>query len=138
MFCSPCQSASFCFSCCLSRYRSLSFSFFLLFFFLYNQLLFRAQKLSKNNEMVPQRMTFWCFVKRADCSLASDSILFFLFFQSIPMLLIAISAGMNFSLLVPNWDRLCIERCVFSFLSLVLDQLNYLNYLKVDARYTMW
>lgn len=87
-----------------------------------------AEKSYKNNEVIPQRMAFSCAAGRTDCSLASYSILFFLFFQSVPMMLIPISAGMNFTLLLSCWDRLCIKRCVLSFLS--LDLLHHLNYLK--------
>lgn len=100
------------------------------FTFFFCTISYRSQKSLKDNEVVPQRMSFWYFVRSTDCSLAPHSMLFFLFFQSVPMLLIAISAGMNFSLLVPSWVRLCIERCVLSFLSLVLDFPNHLNYLK--------
>lgn len=119
-------SMTLCF--CLSGYRSLSFFLFSPFFSFCTISYFQSTKIIKNNEVIPQRMAFLCFVRRTDCSLASYSILFFLFFQSVPMMLIAFSAGMNFTLLLPYWDRLCIERCVISFLS--LDLLHYLNYLK--------
>lgn len=122
----------FCLRCCLSLI------FFLSFFFLV-QSFFRAQKSMKNNEMVLRRMAFWCFLRRTYCSLASYSILFFLFFQSVPMLLTAISTGTNFSSLVPRCDIFCIEMCTFLFMSFFRSiKLSELFERIDDAHYAMW
>lgn len=117
----------FCFSLCISRYRRCWLFLFSYFFFFFclgglgrggKSVTFQSTKIikkkkEKKNSASKDDTLMFC-EDRLFIRFIFNTSLYFLS-KCLSMLLMAICAGMNFSLLVPSWDRLCTEICEFSF-----------------------